>query len=250
MHSLGAFFMTTISEYNRATKFTYDLRESRLQKCAKIIGSIPCGKLLDIGCSNGDWASLWQARGWHCSGIDIDQGHLEIARQRGIDARYCDLNHEDLPFEDQCFDLIFAGEVIEHLVDTDRFLAELRRCLRVSGHLLITTPNLASFENRLRLALGIYPIWVNYNLAGSGHVRAYTPKALAKQLQDHGFKVVLHRGNWVPFIPQHYVDDVKLPFLAITGDLFPNLSMDVIMLARCVATEGHALVGERVSLGT
>jgi SAM-dependent methyltransferase len=231
--------MTTVSQYNSATKFTYELRESRLKKCVKIIDSLPVGKLLDIGCSTGDWASLWQTRGWKCFGIDIDREHLQTARQRGIDARYCDLALGTIPFGDQSFDLIFAGEVIEHLVDTDKFLSELRRCVRVGGWVLITTPNLASFENRLRIALGIYPIWVNYNLAGSGHVRAYTPRILKKQLEDHGFRLVLQRGNWVPFIPQHYIDDIKLPFLAITGDIFPNLAMDVIMLAQraCIVSE-------------
>jgi len=52
------------------------------------------------------------------------------------------------------------------------------------------------------------------------------------QLREHGFRVIVHRGNWVPFVPQRYVSDIKFPFLAITGDLFPNLAMDVIMLAR------------------
>jgi ubiquinone/menaquinone biosynthesis C-methylase UbiE len=224
--------MTSISEYNNSTKFRYELRESRLKKCVKIIGSLPAGRLLDIGCSTGEWASLWQERGWRCSGVDIDREHLEIARQRGVDAKYCDLNGDVLPFEDQSFDLIFAGEVIEHLVDTDKFLSELRRCVRTDGWVLITTPNLVSFENRLRILLGIYPIWVNYNLAGSGHVRAYTPRTLRCQLREHGFRVILHRGNWVPFVPQRYVSDIKFPFLAVTGDLFPNLAMDVIMLAQ------------------
>jgi hypothetical protein len=91
---------------------------------------------------------------------------------------------------------------------------------------------LASFENRIRLLLGIYPKWLNYNLSESGHVRGYTPGVLRKQLGMHGFQVVRHLGNWVPFIPQHFVDDVKMPSLAITGDLLPTLAMDIILLAR------------------
>jgi SAM-dependent methyltransferase len=223
--------MQTVSDYNTATKFTYEMRESRLKKCVRIMESLPPGKLLDIGCSNGDWATYWAGRGWQCAGVDIDREHVEIARQRGIDARHCDLNRDPLPFADQSFDLIFAGEVIEHLVDTDGFLRELRRCVRPGGSVLITTPNLVSFENRVRVMLGIYPIWLNYNLSGSGHVRGYTPRVLKQQLREHGFKVVLHKGNWVPFIPQHFIDDVKAPLLAFTGDVFPSLSMDIIMLA-------------------
>src|SRR5690242_1820088 len=116
--------MKSVSEYNSVTKFTYEMRESRLKKCARIIKSLSPGELLDIGCSTGDWASYWASQGWRCAGIDIDREHVEIARRRGIDAKYCDLNRDLLPFADQSFDLIFAGEVIEHLVDTDGFLRE------------------------------------------------------------------------------------------------------------------------------
>lgn len=127
--------------------------------------SLPVGRLLDIGCSTGDWAANWQEKGWQSAGVDIDREHAQLARSRGIDAKYCDLNHDPLPFEKQSFDLIFAGEVIEHLIDTDGFISELYRCLRSRGHVLITTPNLVSFENRLRILLGIYPVWVNHNLS-------------------------------------------------------------------------------------
>jgi SAM-dependent methyltransferase len=162
----------------------------------------------------------------------LNPEHITAARNGGVDARFCDLNRDPLPFDDTQFDLIFAGEVIEHLVDTDGFLAEVRRCCRPLGHFLLTTPNLASFENRVRLLLGIYPKWLNYNLAESGHVRGYTPRALKTQLAAHGFRVLRQVGNWVPFIPQHFVDDVKIPALSITGTLLPNLAMDIIVLAR------------------
>jgi len=224
--------MVTLSAYNEATKFKYEFRESRLKKCSKIIQRLPPGRLLDIGCSTGDWAAYWRNKGWQCAGVDIDNEHVQLARSRRIEAKYCDLNHDRLPFEDQSFDLVFAGEVIEHLIDTDGFISELYRCLSSGGHLLITTPNLVSFENRLRILLGVYPAWVNYNLSGSGHVRAYTPGVLRKQLREHGFEVVVHKGNWVPFIPQHFLTDIDVPALAITGDVLPNLAMDIIMLAR------------------
>lgn len=213
--------MKTSSNYNIATKFSYEMRESRLKECAKIIASLKPGRLLDIGCSSGDWAAHWHSRGWKCAGIDIDQKNVAIARQRGIDAVHCDLNKSPLPFENETFDLVFAGEVIEHLIDTDGFLSEVYRCMRPGGHVLLTTPNLVSFENRLRILLGIYPIWVNYNLSGSGHVRAYTPRVLKKQLREHGFSIIAHRGNWVPFIPQRFVHDINFPQLAITGEVFP-----------------------------
>jgi len=49
---------------------------------------------------------------------------------------------------------------------------------------------------------------------------------------EHGFKIEKHKGNWVPFIPQRFINDIKWPWLSVTGDLFPNLSMDIIIKAR------------------
>jgi 2-polyprenyl-3-methyl-5-hydroxy-6-metoxy-1,4-benzoquinol methylase len=224
--------MQQLSNYNADHDFSYNFRESRLRKCGLIMESLPIGRLLDIGCSRGDWALRWHARGWKVAGVDINPEQIELANEAGVDAHVCDLNRETLPFPDAQFDLIFAGEVIEHLVDTDGFLTEVCRCCKSGGHLLLTTPNLASFENRVRLLLGIYPKWLNYNLDGSGHVRLYTPRTLKRQLLVNGFSVVRHTGNWVPFIPQRFIDDVRMPSLAITGDLLPNLSMDIIILAR------------------
>jgi 2-polyprenyl-3-methyl-5-hydroxy-6-metoxy-1,4-benzoquinol methylase len=224
--------MQTVSEYNKSKTFTYELAESRLRKSAKMIERLQPGSLLDIGCSTGKWCMHWQARGWSTCGVDIDHKHIKIACENGIDARFCDLNAEKIPFSDESFDLIFAGEVIEHIVDTDGFLSDLTRCVKRRGHVIITTPNLASFENRLRLMLGIYPAWLNYNLQGSGHVRGYTLNILKRQLSAHGLKTLQHTGNWVPFIPQHFTDDIKCPPLSVTGDWFPSLSMDIIVLAQ------------------
>jgi ubiquinone/menaquinone biosynthesis C-methylase UbiE len=224
--------MQSASAYNRSKTFTYETAESRLKKCARIIESLHAGTFLDIGCSTGAWALHWADRGWQPFGIDIDRQHVETARQHGVDAKFCDLNADRIPFPDRSFDLVFAGEVIEHLVDTDGFLSELSRVTKPTGSVLITTPNLASFENRLRLLLGMYPNWLNYNLQGSGHVRGYTPRVLKSQLASHGLKVTLHLGNWVPFIPQHFTDDIRQPWLSLTGDWFPSLAMDMIVLAK------------------
>ena len=199
-----------------------------------MIERLPPGKLLDIGCSTGDWAIHWKEKGWNPYGLDIDDDHVRISVKRGIAAEVCDLNAERIPFTEEIFDLIFAGEIIEHLVDTDGFLDELNRCLAPGGHLILTTPNLASFENRIRLLLGVYPIWLDHRLKGSGHVRAYTPTVLKRQLREHGFEIIKQTGNWVPFIPQRITDDVRIPALAVTGSLFPSLAMDIIILARKV----------------
>ncbi|MER3446530.1 MAG: hypothetical protein C4291_06645 [Candidatus Dadabacteria bacterium] len=223
----------TITEYNRSyfVSHNLDLQESRLKKAYGMILEEKPGFLLDIGCGKGDFSSLLIKDGWKVWGTDLDSSIVCDASGKGLNAVVADVA-EGLPFEGGFFDCVFAGEIVEHLVDTDFFIKEVYRVLKKGGSVIITTPNLASFENRIRILLGIYPIWVSYSLEGVGHIRAYTPRALKKQLMEHGFTVEKHKGNWVPFIPQRFADDVKYPLLAITGDLFPNLSMDIIIKAR------------------
>jgi ubiquinone/menaquinone biosynthesis C-methylase UbiE len=226
--------MTTVSAYNECRTFMYNWKESRLLKCARLIRSLTPGTMLDIGCCKGDWALYWGQQGWQPTGIDINRRDVTVAQERGLEARVCDLNAERLPFPDASFDLIFAGEVIEHLVDTDGFVAELSRCTKRGGHVIITTPNLVSFENRVRILFGVYPAWVNYSLQGSGHVRAYTASVLKKQMSWFGLKVTHHTGNWVPVIPQGIVNDINIPWFRFTGDLLPSLSQTLIVMAEKV----------------
>lgn len=231
--------MRSLSEYNREKFLSLqtDHRESRLRKAAAMILSEPAGRLLDIGCGNGSFSAGFLGAGFKVTGIDMTGEQIVAARARGLDARVHDLGSGPLPFPDGSFEVAFAGEVIEHIVDTTAFLSEVRRVLTPGGCVVLTTPNLASAENRMRLLLGFYPIWTEFRLeGGQGHVRSYTRKTLVRHLRETGFTVERVKGNWVPFIPQKFADDIRHPFLAPTGDWFPGLSMDLIVKARRAAS--------------
>jgi 2-polyprenyl-3-methyl-5-hydroxy-6-metoxy-1,4-benzoquinol methylase len=227
--------MPSLSEYNKGKFLALqtDHRESRLRKAAAMILSEPAGRLLDIGCGNASFSAGFLGAGFTVAGVDMTEGQIAVARAHGIDARVHDLGSGPLPFPDQSFDVAFAGEVIEHIVDTTAFLSDIRRVLKPRGCVVLTTPNLASAENRLRLLFGFYPIWTEFRLeGGQGHVRSYTRKTLVRHLRETGFVVETVKGNWVPIIPQKFADDIRHPFLAPTGDWFPGLSMDLIVKAR------------------
>jgi len=133
--------------------------------------------------------------------VDREPALVAAARERGIDARHCDFGQMLLPWPDGAFDAVVLAEVIEHVLDTDHMLTEIVRVLRSGGALVVTTPNLASLENRARLLLGRYPMWMDIRVEGTGHVRYYTPRMLRAHLRRHGFRVEQHVGNWVPFPP-------------------------------------------------
>lgn len=172
-------------------------------------------------------------RGWSVTGVEMfdRMAHEAVTKISAVVRADVGL---PLPLRDAAFDAVFAGEIIEHLVDTDLFLSEIARVLRPGGVAIVTAPNLASFENRLRLAIGKHPRWVEYRVGGEGHVRAYTPKILRSQMAEHGLVVRTHLGNWVPFVPQRLSDDVRHPWVAWTGKVFPSLAMDIIFEAERV----------------
>ena len=209
-----------------------DLRETRLKKLVGLLANERPGRLLDVGCAGGELAALLTTFGWQVEGVEREPALVEAARARGISVRRADFDLEPLPWEPGTFDAAVAGEVIEHVIDTDHLLSEVARVLRLGGVLIVTTPNLASLENRIRLLLGRYQMWVDYRVQGSGHLRYYTPRVLRHQLEQHGFQVERHVGNWVPFLPQRWMDDRKFPWLAVTGDWWPSLATAILMKAR------------------
>jgi 2-polyprenyl-3-methyl-5-hydroxy-6-metoxy-1,4-benzoquinol methylase len=227
--------MKTLSGYNKEkfTELRTDLRESRLQKVAKLILEESPGCLLDIGCGSGNFAARFIESGYTVYGIDLTADQIETAKRNGVIALVHDLNSGHLPFDSSTFDIIFAGEIIEHLVDTSTFVREIYRVLKPGGCTILTTPNLASFENRIRLLFGFYPIWLEYRLeGGQGHVRAYTLHTIRGHLREYGFKIERIVGNWVPFLPQKFIDDIRMPVIAVTGNWFPSLAMDLVIKAR------------------
>lgn len=208
--------------------FKINLKEARLERVKNLILELDPGKILDIGCCNCDFSKQFIQFGWQIYGIDLNLqqvGENVIIKKTNLDT-------QNIPFDNSFFDLVFAGEVIEHLVDTGHFLSEVNRVLRTGGTFIITTPNLVSLENRIRALFGKYPKWLDYDLNGIGHIRAYTPKVLKKQLIKHGFKIEKHFGNFLPIIPQRFIDDLNFPILKYTGSIFPNLSMDIIILSK------------------
>lgn len=106
---------------------------------------------------------------------------------------------EALPFGTGTLDLVVCNDVIEHVLDPDLFVEEIRRVLRPGGHLLLSTPNLAAWFNRLALLVGVQPAFSEVSYRGIfgrpgkdvvGHLRLYTPRALRPFLEFHRFTVV------------------------------------------------------------
>src|SRR5688572_11462781 len=135
-----------------------------------------------------------------------------------------DAEKDRFPYDDASFATVLCCELIEHLPnDPMHMMAEINRILRDGGHLVLTTPNIASLRALAAILQGFHPGFFPAYLrppeqgepTDARHNREYTPKEIQHLLEDAGFEVVrLETGPfreeprpdllWVEHVLEHY----------------------------------------------
>lgn len=210
-------------------------------------------EVLDIGCGGMGLtrriADLARARmpgaaEFHLHGWDVSATGVEEAGRAGLDAQVRDIT-APLPAGDSGrYDVVLFLEVLEHLVDTDAAVQNLHRLLKPDGLLVLSTPNLAAWYNRIFLLLGMQPHMSEvscYRLAfgnafvarcfdardgtrlAAGHLRLFTWRALKAFLVHYGFQIVQARGV------SNHAFDVVTKTVCLFG---PGLAGDICLVAR------------------
>lgn len=177
---------------------------------------------LDIGCASGGFSNLLSSsvEKW---GIDFQR---HPALPENFTFKSADIS-KPWPVPESYFDMVLAGEVIEHVLDTDFFLSQCFNVLKSGGHLLLTTPNLVSFANlRYWLQTDQY-MWVDSGANQLGHVRYLAPKRMETVLQNAGFeKIVLATSSGLESLE-------KIPGLhKLIKKLFPLRGNRLCILAK------------------
>jgi 2-polyprenyl-3-methyl-5-hydroxy-6-metoxy-1,4-benzoquinol methylase len=144
--------------------------------------------VLDLGAGAGEFSVALAAAGARPIAVDVAAEALRRATARApeLDARLW-REGEPLPVDDGAVDVVWAGEVIEHVVDVAPWLSEVRRVLRPRGTLLLTTPHHGPLT-MLRLALSPRRFAEHFE-PRSDHVRFFSPRTLRALLDDLGFAV-------------------------------------------------------------
>jgi SAM-dependent methyltransferase len=154
--------------------------------------------VVDLGCGDGSALAVAarQLTAHRFAGIDWSVAALRRARGLGLTVLRAGVDAPGLPLADGAADVVIMSELIEHLVDPDQAMVEVRRVLRPGGSLLLSTPNLAAWYNRGLLAFGFQPVFSEVSLRGvygrpgrvvAGHLRLFTRRALAEFLAASGF---------------------------------------------------------------
>lgn len=101
------------------------------------------GKYLDIGCFNSPMPIYLyhEFKGCEVWGIDHAPKVIETLKARHNEINYLNMDiTQPLPFENNFFDYIVAGELIEHLEDPQKFIDEMYRILKPNSILALSTP--------------------------------------------------------------------------------------------------------------
>jgi methionine biosynthesis protein MetW len=181
-------------------------------------------KILDLGCGTGSFIKLLNQKNKNVEGLEISQKAAQIGQKKGLKIKVADL-HQTFSYSKNTFDTITAGEVIEHIYDTDFFLEEIKRILKPNGFLILSTPNIATLGRRLMLLFGINPLIETSLDQSSGHIRYFTKKSLADLLQKHNFKIQKFTSDSVNFS-----NNGKFQ-IRILAKIFPTLGARLIIKA-------------------
>ena len=163
------------------------------QRRAFLLARVQPGEhVLDLGCGAGEFSAALAAAGAQPIGVDIAAEALRRAAARApeLDLRLW-REGEPLPLDDGSVDTVWAGEVIEHVVDVAPWLSEVRRVMRPRGTLLLTTPHHGPLT-LLRLAISPRRFGAHFE-PRSDHVRFFSPRTLRALLHDLGFDVAQAR---------------------------------------------------------
>jgi len=138
--------------------------------------------VLDIGCNTGALVKAFRELNIEAYGIDASQAAISNAPEKLKGQLYClDVTRGKLPFEDEKFDLITMSEVVEHLPDFQWALSEIRRVLKVNGHIYVTTPSMPGADilsNIMHLG----------HLRNPTHINVHSKKFWVKLFESHGLE--------------------------------------------------------------
>lgn len=147
-------------------------------------------KVLDVGCGSGYLGEAFKENGCYVVGIESDCDRAKIA-QGILDTLIINdvENIGSLSFPDYFFDVIIFADVLEHLKRPDTVLIQLKKYLNKNGYIVISVPNIARIDMRLKLFFGNFN-YENGGIVDKTHLRFFTKKTACKLLKECGYSII------------------------------------------------------------
>jgi SAM-dependent methyltransferase len=118
-------------------------QEKRYRIQAEYLPSINKGRILDVGCAEGDWLKFIKKFGWECYGTDV---HQPLQQIENVEIKTGYLPEQDYP--ENFFDVVTAWSVLEHVRSPSAYFAAIHKILKSSGLFIFMVPNGDSLWSR------------------------------------------------------------------------------------------------------
>lgn len=148
-----------------------------------LLSGRPGPEVLNAGAGQGTFSHSLESRGFSVTSSDASAEACEVL-ERSVLGEVVRAALPELPFADECFDAVVAGEVLEHLEDDGGAVRELARVLRRGGVLVASVP--------------ANPAWFGPSDTWAGHVRRYTRERLLEAFSGSGLEVEICRAWGFP----------------------------------------------------
>jgi 2-polyprenyl-3-methyl-5-hydroxy-6-metoxy-1,4-benzoquinol methylase len=170
----------------------YDIYPDAYSRTRKLLNWVGSDKrVLELGCSTG-YMSRYMAEKQNCSvvGIEMDPAAAQQAEEYCQEVHVRNLNQSG-PLDGlrkHSFDVVLMGDVLEHLVDAQGLLTEVRELLTENGKVVICLPNVLHWLTRIKLLAGRF----DYESAGTldhTHLRFFTERSARRLIESAGYRI-------------------------------------------------------------
>lgn len=138
------------------------------------------GSLLDVGCGDGQFLKIMADNGWRVCGVETATSAADRLNKEKYSIYYGTLKENIFNAED--FDVITIWQALEHFDDPEEYLAIIYRILKEDGILVISIPNIDSFQARFSRNK-----WFHLDLPR--HKWHFTPETILEMLTKYSFYV-------------------------------------------------------------
>jgi SAM-dependent methyltransferase len=173
--------------------------ERRQSRPPYVLDGLTPGKVLEVGCGNGELLAHFASRGWITYGLDPSGAAVAAAASRG--AKVHEGTLEDQPWTDERFELIVFQHSLEHIPDPVDAVTRAAALLAPGGRLIVDVPNWASWQRSL-----FGNRWVMLDLPR--HLQHFSPRALerlADRLDLRTLAVGTHSNAIATAYSVHYI---------------------------------------------
>ena len=231
--------------YDPSQRAVVPARYRAIVRALRACSPVPMGPAIEIGSESPLIPQYWTHElGIPESAVDlveVSTPSVDLLASSGFRAKLADVSTDPLPFSSSSVRIVVMSEVLEHLLDPDHALDEIRRVLRPDGLLALTTPNLAGWFNRVALPLGWQPLFTETGTQWVfgrgpffpvsrpvGHLRVLTTRALLALLGSHGLRP--RRVEGLGLEPS-LVPSAGLRLLDGAFARFPRMASGVLVIA-------------------